>query len=360
MNNVIINKLSLLLFALLSIILTYLFIGKLFVLFSPFILAWILSIILQPIVKIATRYFKLPRSVVSILCVIGLITIGGAIVYVLFNTSTNLINRFVAASPNIIKELNIYSDTVQKQLNNYSLPIAINTSEFFYNTLAKFVNSTGNYAGSMVSGALTLVASLPNALVFIIVTIISTFFMTKDKEKIDTFINSHTNVHIENNKYYIFFKEKVLKVIWGYLRAQLILMSITFILASIGLLILGKSYAIPTALGIALVDALPIFGPAMVFIPWAITMLIIGNFKYGISLLVLYLVLTLTRQFLEPQIVSSQIGVYPLLTLMSIYIGAKTLGFIGIFIGPFTVILIQTIFEHYSNLKDTTNADDIS
>jgi len=353
MNNVVLNKLSLLIFAIASIALTYLFIGKLFVLFLPFILAWIFSIILQPIVNISSKYFKLPRYIISMFCVLGLISISGALIYALFNSATNLIDRFVIASPNIIKELNNYSIVVQEQLNNYRLPIAINTSELFYGTLANIVNSIGNYGGAIISSTLGFVASLPNAIVFIIVTIIATFFITKDKDIIDTFIHEHTNVHIGDNKYYIFFKEKVLKVLWGYLKAQLILMSITFVLASVGLLILGKDYAILTALGIAMLDALPIFGPAMIFVPWAITMIIIGKFKYGVSLLILYLVLTLTRQLLEPKIVSSQIGVYPLLTLMSIYIGVKTLGIAGIFIGPFTVVLLQTIYDQYSSKRNT-------
>lgn len=347
MNNVVINKLSLIIFSLLSIILAYLFIGKLIVLFLPFILSWIFSIILEPIVNFFSKYFKLPRSIISMFCVLGLISLSAGVIYTIFSTATNWINKFVVASPNIIQELNNYSAIVEKQLDNYSLPIAINTSELFYNTLANLVNSLGNYGGAIVASTLGFVASLPNAIVFIIVTIIATFFMTKDKEIINSFLYTHSNIHIKDNTYYIFFKEKVLKVIWGYLKAQLILMSITFILASIGLLILGKDNAVITALGIALVDSLPIFGPAMIFLPWAITMIIIGKFKYGVSLLLLYLVLTLTRQLLEPKIVSTQIGVYPLLTLISIYIGVKTLGIVGIIIGPFTMILIQTIFEHY-------------
>ncbi len=347
MNNVVLNKISLIFFALFSIVLSYLLIGKVFILLLPFIISWIFSIILQPIVSFTGKYLKLPRSIVSLFCVVGLISISGALVYVLFNTVNNLINRFVLASPNIIRELNLYSEIVQNRLDNYSLPLALNTSEIFYGTLANIVNSLGNYGGTLLSSTLGFVASLPNALVFIIVTIIATFFMTKDKALIDSFINKHKFVHITDSKYYIFFKEKVLKVLWGYLRAQLILMTITFVLASIGLLILGKSYAILTALGIALVDALPIFGPAMIFVPWSITMIIAGKFQYGISLLVLYLVLTLTRQILEPKIVSSQIGVYPLLTLISIYVGVKTLGLIGIFIGPFTMVLLQTVYDQY-------------
>ncbi|MGB3367761.1 MAG: sporulation integral membrane protein YtvI [Acidaminobacteraceae bacterium] len=355
MNNIVLNKLSLLFFAIVAIALTYLFIGKLFVLFLPFILAWIFSIILQPIVNVSSKYFKLPRYIISIVCVLGLISMSGAIIYALFNIVINLINRFTTASTNIVSELNNYSVIVQDQLNNYSLPIAINTSELFYDSLASIVNSLGNYGGAILSSTLGFVASLPNVIVFIIVTIISTFFMTKDKDIIDEFIHEHTNVHLQDNKYFIFFKEKVLKVLWGYLKAQLILMSITFVLASVGLLILGKDHAFLTALGIAMVDALPIFGPAMIFVPWAITMIIIGKFKYGISLLILYLVLTLTRQLLEPKIVSSQIGVYPLLTLMSIYIGVKTLGISGIFIGPFTVVLLQTIYEQYLSKRNTTH-----
>jgi len=93
MNNIVLNKLSLLFFSIVGIALTYLFIGKLFVLFLPFILAWIFSIILQPIVNISSKYFKLPRYIISIFCVLGLISISGALIYALFNSATNLLIR---------------------------------------------------------------------------------------------------------------------------------------------------------------------------------------------------------------------------------------------------------------------------
>lgn len=346
MNNIVLNKLSLIVFTLAFVWASYFFLGKAFVLLLPFLIGWIFSTILSPIVKYLNKKLHIHSGFVSILGVVLLVAVSGFFVFLLSKGVIDLVNKFVDAYPSIIEDLNEYSVVVQDKLDSMNLPIAFNISEIFYTSLASLVSYLGNYGGTIAANALGFVASLPNVLIFVIVTIISTFFMTKDRDKIKGFIKGMIKIDDKPHPSYIFIKEKILKIIWGYLKAQLIMMSITFVICSIGLLIVGKKYAILTALGIALFDAVPALGPAMIFVPWSLTMLIVGKTSYAASLIVLYLVCTVTRQLLEPKIVSTQIGVYPLLTLISLYIGVKTLGIIGILIGPFTIIVLQTLYEN--------------
>ena len=94
------------------------------------------------------------------------------------------------------------------------------------------------------------------------------------------------------------------------------------------------------AIVIAIVDVLPILGTGTVLIPWAIFAFVSSDIRLGIGLLVLYGVTLVVRQLVEPKIVGSTLGIHPLLTLASVYIGLELLGFIGIFAGPLVALFI--------------------
>ena len=99
------------------------------------------------------------------------------------------------------------------------------------------------------------------------------------------------------------------------------------------------------ALVIAFVDALPILGAGTVLTPWAIISAFNGNITLGICLIVLYIIVLVVRQFLEPRIVSNKIGIHPIFTLIAMYTGFKISGLIGLFIGPIIFIILKDIFS---------------
>ena len=103
-------------------------------------------------------------------------------------------------------------------------------------------------------------------------------------------------------------------------------------------------YPLLAALGIAFVDALPILGAGTVMIPWAIISSVNGNITLGIALFVLYIIILVVRQILEPRIVSSHLGIHPIFTLIAMYTGFKLSGLIGLFIGPIVLIILQNVF----------------
>lgn len=80
-------------------------------------------------------------------------------------------------------------------------------------------------------------------------------------------------------------------------------------------------------------------------IPWAIISAVNGDIKLGIALLVLYVIIMIVRQILEPKIVSGHIGIHPIFTLVAMYTGFKLSGVIGLFIGPIVLIILQNVFE---------------
>ena len=119
-----------------------------------------------------------------------------------------------------------------------------------------------------------------------------------------------------------------------------------------GFCVLRVEYAFLLAILIALVDMLPILGVGTVLVPWALIALIQRDFQRGIGLLVLYLLMLILRQVLEPKLLGKSLGLHPLLTLFSTWIGWKLLGFVGMLLAPFAALLCKMLV---SQLKKTSD-----
>lgn len=141
------------------------------------------------------------------------------------------------------------------------------------------------------------------------------------------------------------------KVVKGYFKAQLTLMFITFITLLIGLDIIDIKFSVLIALGIALVDILPVIGSGIVMIPWSLINFILGNNEIGKGIAILYVILLVSRQFIEPYVLGKSIGVRPLYTFLATIVGSIILGPIGIILGPLVAIVVTSIFRTKNNYK---------
>ena len=139
----------------------------------------------------------------------------------------------------------------------------------------------------------------------------------------------------------------LVKSLGGYLKAQGIMISITFLELFIFFSVYGMKYSLILAITIAIIDALPILGTGTVLIPWSIFNLALGNYKLAIFLIILYFFVLVVRQLIEPRVVASQIGVYPLLTLLAMYTGVKLIGLFGVIVGPIVLIIAKNVFEQF-------------
>lgn len=147
----------------------------------------------------------------------------------------------------------------------------------------------------------------------------------------------------------IFHLREILSSLGSYLKAEGILVLIAFAQVLLGLYILKAigftiEYPFLAAMGIAFVDALPILGTGTVIIPWAFISAINGDIKLAIGLLVIFAVISVVRQFVEPKIVSNNLGVHPIFTLIAMYTGFKIIGIVGLLIGPVALIVIKSVY----------------
>ena len=122
---------------------------------------------------------------------------------------------------------------------------------------------------------------------------------------------------------------------------------------TIGFFLLKIKYAPLLALAIAIVDLLPVLGTGAVLIPWGIIWLLIGKIPLGISILVLYAIITVVRNFAEPKIIGGQIGIHPLFTLIAMFVGIKFFGVLGVFILPISLIVIVKYYKSETDMNDT-------
>ena len=131
------------------------------------------------------------------------------------------------------------------------------------------------------------------------------------------------------------------------LRAYGIIMLITFFELFLGLTILNllhiteNNYVVIIAIAIAIFDILPVAGSGGILVPWMLVSLVLGNTSTAIGLLIIYLVITVIRQYIEPKIVGDSLGVHPIITLAGLYFGLKLFGFIGMFVVPLTVMTLK-------------------
>lgn len=339
MGNIIISKLMIIFI----IILIYLILAKSLVLLLPFIFGWIISIIVEPMVCFLNKKFRIYRGLSSFISIIAFVVIAGLIISslggLLISELTKLSNRL----PSLSLKANDLLSYIDQRFQSFYISISPNIAQSIYDTLYNILNSLTKYIGVLATSTINFVTAIPNFLLFILFTLLSSFFISKDKEKIYKFIRSRIPDSIFRSKKLKILKEDLFSALLGYIRAQLILMTITFVESAIGLTLIGANYSILIALIVSFVDALPVLGSGSIYIPWIIVKLLQNDFNTAIFLLILYLTITIVRQTLEPKILSTQIGLYPLVTLMSIYIGIRLFGFIGIILGPIIVISILAL-----------------
>ncbi len=317
--------------------------GYILWLISPFVIAYFISLLLNPMVNVLEKRFKLPRGLCTIVVIILTIgVIGGiisAVIWKIVDEVKNVIEDWPIIYDNILvtwdSVSNFFADFVamlpDKMQNTMN-----NLSEVALDLLGKLFADTG-----IVDSAGNFAKKLPEMFIVTIVFLLSLYFMITDSRKVSNTLRRPFSEKFLNKM--DTFRTEVKRYVGGYIKAQLILMCISFTIILIGLSVLGIKYAPVIALAIAFVDALPFFGSGAILWPWSAVSFIMGDTLDGIGLIIIYLCVILMRQFLEPKIVSKNIGVHPLITLMSMYIGFKIFSLGGMILGPLVMVVLVSM-----------------
>lgn len=342
--------------------LVYVFFKYCFVIAAPFLLSFFFAVILQRPLgwldkKTKNKMHSFWSIVLVLLCVAIILGPVISIIAALFRE----VGNFISFLGEQLNDLPTFLVTLQNEIlkaikflpDSIYTSVSENITQFFGNLINDFdVSKLGINMSSItsglsngISGVYSVFKNIPSILISVVIGVIAWILFTKDYKKVVKFIklqlpDKHKNLLSETKK---IFSSTILKMC----RAYGLIMFITFCENFLGLTILNligvmkNSYVFVIAICIAVFDILPVAGSGGILIPWSLIALVTGNVGQCVGLLILYAVITVIRQYIEPKIVGDSLGVNPLVTLAGLYFGLKLFGFMGMFIVPICVMTLK-------------------
>jgi len=323
-------------------------------LISPFVIALIIAIPCNKLVKLLERKYKINRSLSSAIIVVSIVVLlGGIITYLVYQLILEVqtivenlpetLSQFGQQLDNLLLRFAAFSETLPYDWQNFGTELPYQLQE----TLMGFVTQGAGGAARAAGNFVTWFASF---VFYIFVVILSSFFLIKDYDTIMAFLRKNVSDNFARKAKHI--RDTVRSGFLSYMRAELIIMSITFVVVSTALLLLGVQHAIVAAFFIALVDLLPIFGTGLILIPWVLISLITGNWTMAVALAILQVVCFVGRTIISPKILSTQIGIHPFLTIIGIFVGFHVFGVAGLILGPISALLCVNLYNAFKSSRD--------
>lgn len=320
---------------------------KLSIFYMPFLIAFIISLMIEPAIKYLMKKTKITRKMSSII-------IFAIVFAIIIGSITWGIISLISESTNLLQTLNIYIDKayvqIQGMMGNLGISrisISNNVLNIAENASKEILVKVSKWLTEFLTKLINAITSIPVIAIYTVITILSIYFMCTDKIYILDLMEHHMpKKWIQKIAGHV---REITKSLGEYLKAEAILILVSFVISVIGLysfkfIGMNIKYPLLMALAIGFVDALPILGSGSVMVPWAIISALNGDIELGIAIIVLWIIMSVVRQLLEPKIVSGKIGIHPIFTLIAMYTGFKVIGVMGMLVGPIVLIILKSIF----------------
>lgn len=321
------------------------FLYGLFTVGLPFLLAMVTAIFLENIIVFVMKVFRMNRfAAASVVCTVYTILLLGMFYLLGLKIVTEIV-AFWNVAPAYMEEASAFiADTLAQTKLLYE-SLSPDTAAQIESSLKSGITALTDALKGVVAEVsrhfLNVAKGIPIMLIFFIVYLVATYlfcfslsrikqsflhlFEEKSRGKVDDVLNNLRNS------------------IFGFLRAQIFISGLTYIVTLFGLLILGVDYPLAIALLIIVVDILPILGTGSVLVPWAVYNLAIHDMYLGVGLLILFLFITIFRRIVEPKVLGDSVGISALSALASLYVGFQLVGIVGLFLGPIIVIIYHAM-----------------
>lgn len=320
------------------------FLPKVLSFFMPFIIGWIIAMIANPMVQFLEKKVKIHRkhssAIILVLVIAIIIAVLSLLIWALFLEVKDLIENW----PDILNNIKEQFNNVTLIINRFSLSLPIGIRRAINNLIVAIsdysVNLTDNIELPTISKAGIFAKNVAEGFLAFIVVILSAYFFAAGRN--DLLDGIKKCVPESTLNYYHLVMDNFKAAFGGYFKAQFKIMFVLTIIMFIGFELLKVNYSFLFALGIALLDVLPVFGTGAVLWPWAIADVLSGNYVRAIGLVVIYLICQLVKQMLQPKMVGDSIGLHPLATLFFLFIGYRLYGVFGMIIGiPVGMVIVK-------------------
>ncbi|MFC5700588.1 sporulation integral membrane protein YtvI [Cohnella faecalis] len=315
------------------------FLYLLFTVGAPFLLALVVAIFLEPLTQLMMQKLRMNRlaastvsSTVFTVMLLGLLSLIGMKV-------VNELKAFMDNVPTYLKNANDYIKDMLEKAQSYSSDGSDPVPGQLEGWLSKATEALTNLSQTIVKYVGSFASGIPDFFIFLIVFLVAVYLFTLSlpmmKESFLSLFEDESRGKMDQ------VLASLRKSVFGFLRAQLLLSVVTYIISFVGLLIIGTGYPLAIALLIVVVDILPVLGTGSVLVPWAAYLFVTGDIFTAVGLILLFLVITVVRRIIEPKILGDAVGIGALSALISLYVGYALVGVIGVFLGPIVVIVFM-------------------
>ncbi|NLI20727.1 MAG: sporulation integral membrane protein YtvI [Clostridiales bacterium] len=317
----------------------------------PFLLALLFSMMLEPLARFGSRRLKharLGRNLLTLAGILLLFGVLGVLMAALFSRVLRELVSLARSAPALVSWL---SDTVVPYVRGlyaqYSDVLPATAMNILNNAVVAFGDSALKTAASLsaaVTGwAVGAAASIPGMLLSAVLTVMGTFYMTADRERIHAFFRRTFPKSLQ--KHGLILKNNLFRSLFGQLKSQLTVSLIILSFLVLSFMLFGVRYGLLIGLVIGIMDALPVIGAGLFLIPWSLASFLLGNIPTGAFLAAVYIGTIVIRQISEPRIVGANLGLYPLATMAAMFAGYQMVGFLGLLAGPILLNLIKVVLE---------------
>ena len=320
---------------------------RLLVFFMPFVVAWIIACIATPIVKLVEKHLKLKRKASMVFVVVAIIGGVVAALYGIGSQIVKLIASFVADLPQLWENVRAEAQGIFQILFELLEKLPGDGTA----ALEELISNSGDYVAEAISNLSmptisavgSLASKLPDIIIYTIMCLLATFFFVVERENIHLKFRTYVPKSILN--VWDLVKRCFVESIGGYFKAQFKIEIWIYLLILLGLFILEVNYAPIIALGIAVLDLLPVFGTGAVLWPWTVINLVNGHYLAAAGMMAIWGISQLVRQFIQPKFVGDTLGVHPIPTLFLLFAGYKISGVFGMIIAVPLGILVSNLYK---------------
>lgn len=316
-------------------------------LFAPFVAALITAAILHPLIRWFQRRLGVPRKLSTLLILLLLFGLLGAIIgYLAYAAGMELVALLqnwdgllanVQSTLTQIEEMSAQFWTrIPSQLRKYVETATTNLLAWLGGVVPMYLNTLAEYTIEKARG-------VPDFALGLIIYIMACYMLTVDYPHLGTQAAKHTHQRLLHFVKQL--RDTALGAFGSYLRAELLLSVVVFFILLAGFFLIGQPYGLLLALGLSVMDFIPIIGAGTVMVPWAVIDLFMGNYFHALELMLIWGVIALFRRMGEPKFVGDQTGLSPIVSLISIYIGWRIAGVLGMILGPTITLIALSLIQ---------------
>lgn len=327
-------------------------------LFMPFVLAFLLSWMLNPLIKWIQRHVGISRKILSFLLILVIFAgVGGLLAAFVYNIVAEIIS-LANNWQGILASAKSAMDAMGAFFSDFLKLLPPEVGQWVGSLSTRFLEWLQAALPAMLSaaaaGATNVAMGVPSFAVALVVFIMGSYFISADYPRLRFMAAGRLSDSLRGFLGRV--KEAAVAAFGGYVKAQLILAVGVFFILLVGFAIIGQPYGLLLAFLLAVLDFIPIVGAGTAMVPWAVVDLFTGNVRHAVELMVIWGVIALFRRVGEPKVVGDQTGLSPILSLVSIYVGMRLGGVWGMILGPVICMVAFNICG--SGVLDNT-ADDL-